>query len=383
MSAMSKNAYIGVDGVARKVKKMYIGVDGVARKVKKAYIGVAGVARLFFSSGSEQSPIIRYGLAPDMSTRRRRPKAASTIDNLLIAGGDVDLGAWTILDTIDAYSGELTRTAPTPMSSPRADFAAFAFKGKAWFAGGSISVYSEYTNTVDVYDADSTKSIAPNLSNNVYQLAGAPVSDFALIAGGLTKDGGSDKYLDTVNVYSDDLTKLPNIALSVGRKLLEATSIGGYALIVGGQNSSGNLATIDAFDEELTRTNPCELGVVYATVGVTTVGDYALVNTNGVVEVIDSNLTRQTPIDTGFSSAAATTLGEYAAFAGGYDTNNAKWSDAVFTIDNDLTLELSQPLSAAKYNMAAGTVGKYALFAGGYVRDGNIIPNTVEVYTHE
>lgn len=48
---MAKAAYIGVDGVSRKVKKMYVGVDGVARKVKKGYIGVNGVARLFFSSG--------------------------------------------------------------------------------------------------------------------------------------------------------------------------------------------------------------------------------------------------------------------------------------------------------------------------------------------
>lgn len=36
---MSRAIYIGVDGVARKVKKMYIGVDGVAREIKKAYIG--------------------------------------------------------------------------------------------------------------------------------------------------------------------------------------------------------------------------------------------------------------------------------------------------------------------------------------------------------
>ncbi len=41
--------YIGVNGVARKVKKDYIGVGGVARKVKSGYIGVDGVARKFFS----------------------------------------------------------------------------------------------------------------------------------------------------------------------------------------------------------------------------------------------------------------------------------------------------------------------------------------------
>lgn len=49
---MSKAAYIGVDGVARKAKRIYVGVDGVARKVKKGYVGVNGVARLFYSSGS-------------------------------------------------------------------------------------------------------------------------------------------------------------------------------------------------------------------------------------------------------------------------------------------------------------------------------------------
>lgn len=41
--------YIGVSGVARKVKNQYIGVAGVARKIKKGYIGVSSVARIFFS----------------------------------------------------------------------------------------------------------------------------------------------------------------------------------------------------------------------------------------------------------------------------------------------------------------------------------------------
>lgn len=48
---MSKREYIGVGGVARRVKKQYVGVGGVARRVKKAYIGVDGVARMCFLSG--------------------------------------------------------------------------------------------------------------------------------------------------------------------------------------------------------------------------------------------------------------------------------------------------------------------------------------------
>lgn len=47
---MAKQANIGVNGIAQKIKSISIGVNGVARKVKKAYIGVNGVARLFFSA---------------------------------------------------------------------------------------------------------------------------------------------------------------------------------------------------------------------------------------------------------------------------------------------------------------------------------------------
>lgn len=47
---MAKEAYVGVNGLARHVKNMYVGVDGVARKVKKAYVGVNGVARLFYDA---------------------------------------------------------------------------------------------------------------------------------------------------------------------------------------------------------------------------------------------------------------------------------------------------------------------------------------------
>ena len=48
---MAKKMYIGVNGVARKVKTPYVGVDGKARKVKAGYIGVNGVARQFYAKG--------------------------------------------------------------------------------------------------------------------------------------------------------------------------------------------------------------------------------------------------------------------------------------------------------------------------------------------
>lgn len=47
------SGYIGIDGVARKIKGLYVGVDGVARTVKKAYVGDAnGTARLWHQRGT-------------------------------------------------------------------------------------------------------------------------------------------------------------------------------------------------------------------------------------------------------------------------------------------------------------------------------------------
>lgn len=47
---MAKNAYVGVNNVARKCKNIYVGVNGIARKVKKVYVGANGVARQCYSA---------------------------------------------------------------------------------------------------------------------------------------------------------------------------------------------------------------------------------------------------------------------------------------------------------------------------------------------
>ena len=76
---MAKKLYIGVDGVARKVKKAYIGVDNVARKVKKMYLGVEGVARCIFSGEQKLS---YYGTATNLSYSRYE-LASTTVGNYI------------------------------------------------------------------------------------------------------------------------------------------------------------------------------------------------------------------------------------------------------------------------------------------------------------
>ena len=79
---MAKGAYVGVDGVARKIKKGYVGVEGKARKVKKAYVGVGGVARPCWASGLEH-----YGSITPLSQGRYSLAATSVGRYALFGGG--------------------------------------------------------------------------------------------------------------------------------------------------------------------------------------------------------------------------------------------------------------------------------------------------------
>ena len=60
------------------------------------------------------------------------------------------------------------------------------------------------------------------------------------------------------------------------------------------------------------------------------------------------------------NSLAATTVGDYALFGGGYPA-----SSVVDAYDTSLTRTTPTPLSVARSGLVATTVGDYALFGGG------------------
>ena len=143
---MAKGAYVGVDGVAHKVKKIYTGVDNVAKQVKKGYVGVGGVARPFFSSDGLEY----YGAITPLSVGREQ-LSATTVGNYALFGGGQRTFS-TDKDTVDAYDATLTRSTPTALSVARECLAATTVGNYALFGGGggSIEGYS-YTDTVDAY----------------------------------------------------------------------------------------------------------------------------------------------------------------------------------------------------------------------------------------
>lgn len=86
---MSKGWYFGVDGKARKVKKLYIGIDGKARKVKKVYFGVDGKARLCYSSGAEAGQVTFTS-----SQVWTVPDGVTKVTVFLVGGGGGGSGAY-------------------------------------------------------------------------------------------------------------------------------------------------------------------------------------------------------------------------------------------------------------------------------------------------
>ena len=195
----------------------------------------------------------------------------------------------------------------------------------------------------------------------------------------------------TVNFNLPALTRSTPTELSEARYNLAAASVvptggsstqSGYALFGGGfiaGSTPSRSAVVDAYDTILTRTTPTALSQVRHLLAATNVGNYALFgggydsSYSAVVDAYDTSLTRSTP--TALSQArdalAATTVASaggsspqsgYALFGGGYA---GSYSAVVDAYDTSLTRSTPTALSQARTRLAATSIGNYALFGGG------------------
>ncbi len=82
------------------------------------------------------------------------------------------------------------------------------------------------------------------------------------------------------------------------------------------------------------------------------------------VDAYNTSLTRTTPasLSMDMRQLAATTIGNYALFGGGYFVGGE--SDAVTAYNTSLTRTIPSVLSLARYSAGATSVGNYALFGG-------------------
>ena len=150
-------------------------------------------------------------------------------------------------------------------------------------------------------------------------------------------------------------------------------------MFAGGQQLGTSLLydTVDVYNQASTKTtSPDPLSQPRKYLAATSVGNYALFaggsddsSPYNTVDAYDQTSTKVTPPDP-LSQArvylTATTVGNYALFAGGRNYSDFTPYDTVDVYDQTSTkVTFSDPLSQARGHLAATTVGDYALFGGG------------------
>lgn len=410
---MAKKVYVGVDNVARKVKKIYFGVDGSYDEVE--YIK---------STGSQS---IITDIIPTSTTKIVVDCELSYVsDAYTKVLGTYELNSyfswWTNGTKLEAYYGNSYQAMEGPVgrtiltadgnvwstSNNSVSFDAttvtvtdpiylFSIEGGGNYSGSSMTLYScqIYDNGVLIrdyvpcIDSNGLGGLFDRVGNKFYANAGTDSFIVGATTGSSFNTGTARKvrkgYIGVGGVarlfWSGGELAYYGTAtnLSVARQHIASTTVGNRALFAGG--SSGNnhlsnaLTTVDAYDKTLTRTVPTELSTARTGLAATTIGNFALFGggcngtstskTYNIVEAYDQNLTRTiiTPLPSKRFELEAATIGNHALFAGGsYNGNTQK---DVWAYNDELTLTTLDSMSENHSELASATVGNYALFAGG------------------
>lgn len=375
---MAKGMYVGVNGVAKKVKKIYVGSGDKAKKVKKGYIGVGGVARPFFSSA--EIPMY-YGFISNASYAAFNRVGISLRDMALFVGGYSSTNSYGdgVTSGIDIYDKQLTHTTTTlPVS--RADMAGCSLieKDFAIVAGGRTRSYTSNNVSKDVYKINNLliKELASSgLSIAVYGAAAARTDRYAIIAGGHTSS--SSGVTTTVCAYNTSLTQtILSDDLSFGGYYLSGVSLNNLAFFAGGSYTS----RVNAYNDSLTRLLSATGSSIpdYRKMGVATLSDRAIfagganVNNDGKTSVytVDSSLTVNIvpPGLTKGRCPSGVSFEGFAVFGGGYyGTTLSNWVcdiyDENMTVTNPTDDMGRQYAYSNKTNVdSAARVGNYAVF---------------------
>lgn len=368
---MAGSAFLGIDGKARKIKRLYFGADNKARPVKKAYIGIGGKARPFFSSG----PIEYFGTTPEptglydsFSSSAKLSIAASTVEGYALFAA-----MCTATGMVVAYNSALTKIVPSALAMQREAFAAASFGDVALFGGGGlVSQTPQFQRAqVEAYDSALSRSVVSGgLSQARSYLAAAGDQKYVLFAGGKV---GSSGYSDVVDAFDPSRTRTTPTTLSATKAYLAGASTGRHFLFGGGANGGDKgtnaFATVDAYDSDtLTRTQPTGLSLARKELAAVRLQEYVIFGggSGNVVDAYNASLTRTVlqPLMSQRTNPAAVKLGNYAMFVSGAITVQTGSRDAD-AYDTSLTRVMSMTLPFGSRTIAGATVGKYAIFTAG------------------
>lgn len=378
---MAKGGYVGVSGVARKIKKGYIGVDNISRKIKKAYMGVGGVARPCWGGGD----VVYYGTITPLSEAKTNLAGGTIGDYALFAGGTTGTSGRRS-STVEVYSDTLVKSSAADLSAARYNLASANAGDYLLFAGGSGN---RGTNTVDYYTSSLTKGTAAPLPATITKGVGTKLGEYAFILGSR----------DVVCVYNSGLTMTELPGMSIPRVSDGTASVGDYVLIVGGSSGTRRLNTVEVYSNNLTKLN--NLTIPIATTSLTgcgaATGNYALFaggddgtavaigHMTATVNCFNASLTLLTSPSLSVAKAllGATSIEDTIIFAGGWDQTAYAPVNTVDVYTDSLTRQSPPPnnLSIARLYMGCATVGQYGIFASGGQTGLNALTANVDVYT--
>jgi hypothetical protein len=342
---MAKGAYIGISGVARKIKKIYAGVGDVARKVKKGYVGIAGLARLFWVVD-----VLEAVSGISVPTYRNHMGVTTIGNHALLAGG---WNGTTFHNVVDALDTSLTHSFPTPLPVAKGNMGASVVGNHALFVGGQNNA-NQREVSVEAYDASLTQTLLANLSPGESELAGSPVGDFLLLSYNFAK----------LFVYDTSLTLSYLFPSSSTRYAFAAITLEGFVLFGGGWNASN---IVEVYDTSLTQSFSTPLSVARGYLSGATIGNYGLFfggdafpSWDTAVDAYDTSLTRTlpAPLMNAGGPSSATSLETYAI----YHPNNPSFLLELY--DSSLTKSIVDPLPGNGSEIHATSVGKFALFCG-------------------
>lgn len=298
--------------------------------------------------------IVMYGNADSLAGTKKN-LAGTTINKFaLFAGGSGAGNGNYSYSTVEYYNNFLVKGSLDSLSEARYWLSAATVGNYALFAGGYELFQDAYFNTVDAYNAELVKSTPAFLSEKRCTCGAATIGQYAIFAGG-DKGGAASM---TTEAYSKDVVRSTISPLALSAHSPKGTSNQNYAIFCGSGKAT-------AYDQSLVRTNAVAPEGRYYNAA--RAGNYVLFCGEEICEAYDLFLTKVSveSLYVPRYSMGATTLHDYAIFAGGLGGESLYGNVAVDVYDAYLTHTSSGNLSVSRYNLASASVESFSLFAGG------------------
>lgn len=349
-------------------KRAYIGVNGLAKTVKKGYIGAP----------ADRSGLVRSAAGTLLYTYSGRNYKKALDGEAVCASVVVNgwLSPLLVARTADAVAYKTDGNYESEQYSQNT----FTYKGETWHVSTTGAAYQTsndpggavpHLNSITGKTYTTIPEAAADLLDYYTMESEARrIQKTYIGVGGVARPCGPARDVE----YYGAVTPL-----SVERFYLAAAPVGGYALFGGGQDEdSASFAVVDAYDASLTRTAPTSFSAAKARHGAGTTGEYALFakGTTAPTEAYNASLTRTNPSGSSVSAfPASASAGTSVLFAGGGGTPSG-----TSAYNAALSLSTAPNLTVGRMHLMAASVGGFALFCGGRDIENTACYNTVDAY---